>query len=1140
MTEQKNKQVVPTIAPENTTNLEGIGVKPEDFESIKSGENDYTILGKGAFGYAEKMKSKLNNKIYAVKKLQVKKDVSIDFVRETTFMLESNNENIVKLYGYFQGMEKITKLKNIYKNHKKRLYQNETQDRKMYFLVLDYMSNGSLDDLIKNYRREKKKVDQAFIIKILKQLLSGLTYLHGKGIMHRDVKLDNILLDENNNVKISDFGISAIHRDNIDENEEQNEALLSNFTRVGRIDFVAPEILKGIQFDYKVDIFSLGLTILCLMSKNHPIVFDGGHRSIINNDIDEGLYDKHLINLVKRMILENPVLRPSAPEAFEEIKEIEEYIQNPTDENERKLDTILPPENTIFLVGIGTRPEDFESIKSGDQDFTILGKGGFGYAEKMRSKLNNKFYAVKRLPVKKDLNKDFIRETILMINLSHMNVMKLYGYFQGTEKIEKLKYIYRNDKKRLYQNDTEDKRMYFLVLDFMSNGSLENYYIKNMGKIKQDFIIKVFKQILSGLKYIHANNIMHRDIKLDNILLDDNLNARISDLGISAVYRDQTQVEEEEKKLDPLISDFTRVGRPDFTAPEIIYHQKGMKDFDFKVDIYSLGLTILCLVSSKKPIIKDDTSGRWVPIPDFIGKQYNEYLIKLVDRMVSYNPIFRPTAAEALEELTQIELYIKNPNNQELKNNLDKKNTYEYYQNNNNNNNYNNNNYNNQTNVQSTQFTTNVNNSIYPNYPNPYNNNNNTNFYPGQTQITNQMNNLNINGTNLNMMNNNQNKQMLTNSINPLDVQQKGPNNMYPPNMNNEYFESNSQTMVIPYPMMSMSSRNISLPNEDNNSSFKSIFKIFYYCFSDILMNILNSLQYLSQYNYINPNSFFLYALNMIKEMGNDPINDSQTVYLNNNIRTLRNQLTKLMGNIEVSPFLVFHEVYNRLIDELKGFNNYYQLNIIYIINNLSYIPSLERDKFSNVYQKIGNFKTKQSPITDYFYFIFIDTIRCPSCSKIIKADVETTFSIKLDGFLSGNISEMIDTYFENNCNSIDFYTCPYCYVDGKGVKNYLFLTRPRYLLINFTGDENEMEPKNLDNSINITQYCFPDSQNMGPMKYSLFAFVTKNKTNEKYNAFIKINNEWYSYNAKKMEKSAIQTFNDTYPFIVVYKGEYY
>ena len=217
MSDTPNNQSYQQMRPENTNNLIGIGTKQEDFEQIKSGDLDYTILGKGAFGYAEKMKSKLNNKIYAIKKLPVKKEgFGKDFVRETTFMLQSNNEYIVKLYGYFQGMESIEKLKNIYKNSK-NLYQNESEDKKMYYLVLDYVPNGSLENFIIKHQSQNKAVEQEFIIKVFKQILTGLKYLHENKIMHRDIKLDNILLDENNNIKISDFGISAIHRDESNE-----------------------------------------------------------------------------------------------------------------------------------------------------------------------------------------------------------------------------------------------------------------------------------------------------------------------------------------------------------------------------------------------------------------------------------------------------------------------------------------------------------------------------------------------------------------------------------------------------------------------------------------------------------------------------------------------------------------------------------------------------------------------------------------------------------------------------------------------------------------------------------------------------------------------------------------------------------
>ena len=202
---EEDKKIIPSMAPENIKNLKEIGTKVEDFESIKSGNQEYTILGMGNFGYAEKMKSLLNNKIYAVKKLPVKKRAfPKEIIRETTLMLESNNDNIVKLYGYFQGIEKIDKLKNIYKDNIDHLYQNEKDDKKMYFLILEYVPNDSLDNYVTKCRRQNIPVPQDFVIKIFKQLLSALVYLHSNKIMHRDIKLENILVkynNENSNIK---------------------------------------------------------------------------------------------------------------------------------------------------------------------------------------------------------------------------------------------------------------------------------------------------------------------------------------------------------------------------------------------------------------------------------------------------------------------------------------------------------------------------------------------------------------------------------------------------------------------------------------------------------------------------------------------------------------------------------------------------------------------------------------------------------------------------------------------------------------------------------------------------------------------------------------------------------------------------
>ena len=104
-------------------------------------------------------------------------------------------------------------------------------------------------------------------------MLEVLIYLHKNNIMHRDFKLDNILLDENLNIKVSDFGLSALYIDKSQINNENNYILISHNTHVGREDFISYEIEKRQNYDFGTDIFSLGLTMIYLMSYENPIKF---------------------------------------------------------------------------------------------------------------------------------------------------------------------------------------------------------------------------------------------------------------------------------------------------------------------------------------------------------------------------------------------------------------------------------------------------------------------------------------------------------------------------------------------------------------------------------------------------------------------------------------------------------------------------------------------------------------------------------------------------------------------------------------------------------------------------------------------------------------------------------------------------
>ena len=332
-------------------NLTNIGTKLSDFEEIEDPikKMKYTILGKGFFGYAEKMKSKLDNRIYAIKKLELSKLDKKSFQRETTIMLNLNHKNIVKFYGYFIGKEKFEKYHEIYID---KIKPNQKKEEKIiYCLVLEYVPKGSLLDYMKEYKQKYKDTfNQEFIIVIFKQMLEVLIYLHKNNIMHRDFKPDNILLDENLNIKVSDFGLSALYIDKSQINNENNYILISHNTHVGREDFISYEIEKRQNYDFGTDIFSLGLTMIYLMSYENPIKFykdkktNKKFREISINLINRKKYNKYLIDLVLLLIKEDQNLRKTAQGAYDDLIGIEQMINNANNKQNNNINI----NNTIF------------------------------------------------------------------------------------------------------------------------------------------------------------------------------------------------------------------------------------------------------------------------------------------------------------------------------------------------------------------------------------------------------------------------------------------------------------------------------------------------------------------------------------------------------------------------------------------------------------------------------------------------------------------------------------------------------------------------------------------------------------------------------------------------------------------------
>jgi mitogen-activated protein kinase kinase kinase len=128
-------------------------------------------------------------------------------------------------------------------------------------IFLEYISGGSIGSVL----RKHGKFQEPVVSSLTRQTLEGLAYLHNEGILHRDLKADNILLDIDGTAKISDFGISK-KTDNIYGNDSSNGMQ-------GSVFWMAPEVIRSKDrqgYSAKVDVWSLGCVVLEMFAGGRP------------------------------------------------------------------------------------------------------------------------------------------------------------------------------------------------------------------------------------------------------------------------------------------------------------------------------------------------------------------------------------------------------------------------------------------------------------------------------------------------------------------------------------------------------------------------------------------------------------------------------------------------------------------------------------------------------------------------------------------------------------------------------------------------------------------------------------------------------------------------------------------------------
>ncbi|KAM8953028.1 hormonally up-regulated neu tumor-associated kinase-like [Pelodytes ibericus] len=225
-----------------------------------------------------------------------------------------------------------------------QLYETlETENS--YYMVMELCLGGDLMDKI----CDKKKLEERDVRKYTRQIMSAVEHLHRHGIVHRDLKIENFLLDENNIIKIVDFGLSNTVRC-----EGVSQDLLN--TQCGSPAYAAPELLANKKYGPKVDVWSIGVSMFAMLTGTLPFTVEpfnikhlhqkmtNGEISPIPPDISAGAV--HFIHI---LLEPDPAKRPTLKEAMVDKWLNESFLQKTLNSVEYK-NRLRPDElNSIVL-----------------------------------------------------------------------------------------------------------------------------------------------------------------------------------------------------------------------------------------------------------------------------------------------------------------------------------------------------------------------------------------------------------------------------------------------------------------------------------------------------------------------------------------------------------------------------------------------------------------------------------------------------------------------------------------------------------------------------------------------------------------------------------------------------------------------
>lgn len=604
---------------------------------------NYTILkriGSGAYGEVSLAKENKTNKLYAVQVLNYTGDqVIIDsFIKEIKIMLKLKHPAIIKFIGY--------SLKN------KAGVIKPT-------IVMEYAPNESIETFLNLERsgHASDKWDNTTKAISMYGIASAMKHVHSRGVLHRNLKPSCVLLDAHLFPKVGDFAIA------VDLSDSAEDAGMA-----GTPLFMPPEVIDGGQWTKAGDVYSFAVLLYMLLTTEVP--FRGKNQFQIFNAVTRGerpvigdYVPKFLRDLVAACWSQEPERRPTFSQIVDMLREGEGWLDEfGVDEEEyenycnkldpvvmigmesepsssysededvfknfRKVDLSFDEEEEMKELAVNCAPIDLSRFERKEE----VGRGGFGSVSRVVEKGSGKVFAAKvnfnDLFHCSDIEvTNLSREVNILSMLSSPVVLKFVGYSP---------------------NDFDNEHRPTIVTEYIATGSLGDVIkAERNGLSSREWndtkrLINIYG-VASGMKYLHSKNVLHRDLKPDNIFVDEFLFPRIGDFGLAKVIQDDG------RKGGP-VQTSGNLGTPCYMSPEIIngvYIKPG--------DVYAFAILVYEMVTLEEPfkrmpavqLAKDVCSGSRPEIPADTPDCYRA----LITQCWSQEPEKRPTFSKIVDML---------------------------------------------------------------------------------------------------------------------------------------------------------------------------------------------------------------------------------------------------------------------------------------------------------------------------------------------------------------------------------------------------------------------------------------------------------------------------------------------------------